>query len=91
MIIERPIMSEKSGELRDSDNQYVFRVDRKAKKQQIKQAIERMFEVKVLRVNSLVMRGQVKRRGLQTSKQPNFKKAYVTLQKGSVIPLFEDN
>ena len=93
-LLEKPIMSEKAGVLRDEANKYVFRVSKRAKKDQIKRAVERMFDVKVMRVNSLIMRGQIKKRGVQgmfSAKQPNFKKAYVTLHKGQKITLFEDN
>ena len=92
-ILERPIISEKSGGLRDNLNQYIFRVDRRASKAQIKGAIEKKFNVKVVRVNSLVVRGQIKRRAqlYRAGKQKNFKKAYITLEAGEKIALFEDN
>ena len=92
-ILERPIISEKGGKLRDNLNQYVFRVDRWASKAQIKGAIEKKFDVKVERVNSLIVRGQVKRRAQlhKAGRQKNFKKAYITLEAGEKIALFEDN
>lgn len=90
-LIERPLLSEKSGALRKTTNTYVFRVKCEASKAQIKKAIEKLYDVKVMRVNSLVMRGQVRRRGMHISKQSNFKKAYVTLPQGVVIPLQEQN
>lgn len=92
-LLERPIISEKGGKLRDSINQYVFRVDLRASKAQIKGAVEKKFNVKVARVNSLIVRGQIKRRAQlhRAGKQKNFKKAYITLEAGEKIALFEDN
>lgn len=90
-LIERPLLSEKSGTMRETTNTYVFRVKCEASKAQIKKAIENLYDVKVLRVNSLIMRGQVRRRGMHVSKQSNFKKAYVTLPQGAVIPLQEQS
>lgn len=92
-ILERPVISEKGGKLRDVLNQYLFRVDRRASKAQIKGAIEKKFNVKVARINTLVVRGQTKRRAqlYRAGRQKNFKKAYITLEAGEKIALFEDN
>lgn len=92
-ILERPLISEKGGKLRDTFNQYIFRVDRHATKAQIKGAIEKKFNVKVARVNSLIVRGQTRRSAqlYRAGRQKNFKKAYITLEAGEKIALFEDN
>ena len=92
-ILECPVISEKGGKLRDTLNQYLFRVDRRASKAQIKGAVEKKFNVKVARVNTLVVRGQIKRRTqlYRAGRQKNFKKAYITLEAGEKITLFEDN
>ena len=54
-VLKRPILTEKSDYQRD-DNQYVFEVDRKANKHQIKEAVETIFDVQVLKVNTMVMK-----------------------------------
>ena len=90
-VLECPIVSEKSGRLRESTNKYLFRTAMRATKADIKRAVESMFNVKVTRVNSSIVRGAIKRRGLQVGKRKNYKKAYITLAQGQTIALFEDN
>lgn len=88
-ILVRPINSEKSVNLRDSKNKYVFRVNLKATKADVKKAIEATFNVLVEGVQTSVIRGKVRRRGAHVVKGSNWKKAVVTLPKGSKIGLFE--
>ena len=90
-VLEKPVVSEKSGNLREVHNKYLFRAALNATKADIKRAVESLFAVKVARVNSCVVRGAVKRRGLHISKRKNYKKAYVTLEQGQTIAMFEDN
>lgn len=90
-VLEKPIVSEKSGKLRENVNQYLFKAARRASKSDIKRAVEQLFSVKVTSVNSCVVRGATKRRGLHVSKRKNYKKAYVTLEQGQTIAMFEDN
>ena len=90
-VLERPVTSEKSGILRDEQGKYIFRVALRASKAQIKKAVEQMFDVKVVKVNSAVVRGHPRRRGFIMAKRKNFKKAFITLEQGSKIDLFEDN
>lgn len=90
-VLEKPIVSEKSGKLREHVNQYLFKVALRASKSDIKRAVEKLFAVKVTSVNSCVVRGATKRRGLHVSKRKNYKKAYVTLEQGQTIAMFEDN
>lgn len=90
-VLERPIISEKSGKLRESDNKYLFKASINASKADIKRAVESLFEVKVTHVNSCIARGATKRRGMHISKRKNYKKAYVTLEQGQTIAMFEDN
>jgi len=79
---------------RNSDSfTYVFRVDLKANKFEIKKAIESYFGVQVNTINTLIVRGKVKRAQLKTKftsgKLPNWKKAYVKLKPGQKISEFE--
>lgn len=87
-IIKRPIVTEKAMQLGEI-GQYVFEVDRKANKIQIKEAIEEMFEVDVRSVRTVNVKGKVKsrltRRGYQRGRTPSYKKAIVTLKEGQTI------
>lgn len=89
-VLTRPLLSEKSNKQRESSNKYSFQVAAKATKGDVKKAVEKMFNVKVTAVQTLVTRGKVKRRGNNVAKLPNTKKAVVTLTEGSKIALFED-
>ena len=87
-IIFRPVISEKTYGLLD-ENKYTFVVDPRSNKTQIKQAIETIFDVKVVSVNTLNRPGKKKRRGFIVGKRPDTKRAIVTLAPGDEIELFE--
>jgi large subunit ribosomal protein L23 len=87
-ILRRPIVTEKSTILGEQ-GRYVFEVDRRANKHEIAKAVEWAFDVKVIKVNTLTVPGKVKRYGRRPSKQPDWKKAIVSLQAGDTIQLFE--
>lgn len=87
--IKRPRITEKGMRCNDEHNTVVFRVDPRANKMQIKQAVEALFQVKVLRVNTLNVQGKKKRVRLREGKKPDWKKAYVTLREGDTITFFE--
>jgi len=83
-IIVAPVITEKST-LASENNQVIFKVAPHATKPQIKEAVERLFNVKVKAVNTLNRKGKLKRfRGIK-GRQNNVKKATVTLQEGSSI------
>ncbi len=90
IVLKRPIITEKGMTLAEQ-GQYVFEVDVKSTKPQIKKAVEDMFEVVVRNVRTLNVKGKVKRRytkqGMQTGKTRSYKKAYVTLAEGHEIEL----
>ncbi len=89
-IIKRPIaLTEKANLLREQ-NQVVFEVARAANKVQIKSAIQALFNVGVVGVNTLVMRGKDRRMGKGYAKMQNWKKAIVTLKEGQSIDFFAD-
>jgi large subunit ribosomal protein L23 len=87
-IILKPVISEKSYGM-IGEGKYTFVVDRRANKTEIKQAIARIFGVKVVSVNTLNRAGKRKRRGLVVGKRPDTKRAIVTLAPGEEIELFE--
>ena len=87
-VIRRPVISEKSYEMLD-ENKYTFIVDPQANKTHIKQAVEKIFDVKVLSVNTMNRQGKRKRRGLIVGKRPDTKRAIVTVAPGDRIELFD--
>ncbi len=88
-VIIRPVISEKSYNLIETEGQYTFQVDRRANKNQIKQAVEQAFDVNVHKVNTANMKSKPKRQGLTRGRTANWKKAVVRLQPGERIELFE--
>jgi large subunit ribosomal protein L23 len=90
-VIRRPItQTEKATRLRADNNQVVFEVDRRANKIQIREAVETLFDVKVVSVNTMIFRGKVRRTRRQLVQRPNWKKAVVTLQEGDDIQFFSE-
>ncbi|MDD4036603.1 MAG: 50S ribosomal protein L23 [Bacilli bacterium] len=85
-IIKAPLITEKSTELA-KDNKYLFKVDVKANKTEIKQAIEAIFKVKVKEVNTIYVKPKTKRVGRYFGKTNRYKKAIVTLAEGNTIDL----
>lgn len=83
-IIKTLIHSEKSARL-DGVGCYQFLVDKKATKVDIRRAVEKIYKVKVTDVNTVIVFGKMKRVRQQLGKQPDWKKAFVTLAKGSKI------
>ena len=88
-VIRRPLNSEKGTSLNEKFNVYLFEVERTANKLEIKMAVEKLFGVKVAGVRTVNGRGKTIRRGLQSGRKRNYKKAYVTLKEGEKISLFE--
>ena len=83
-VIRNPLVSEKSTFV-SQFNYYVFKVSTKSTKPQIKQAVEKLFNVKVLSVNTLNQNGKLKKFRNILGKRPNFKKAFVKLAEGNTI------
>jgi large subunit ribosomal protein L23 len=89
-VIKRPLLlTEKGNVLREKQNTFLFEVDRRANKIQIKQAVETLFNVKVTDVRTLIVRGHTRRMGRGYAKTPNWKKAIVSLKDGDSIEFFE--
>ena len=88
-MIKRPLVTEKSFSVQAEENVYAFAVDVRASKNDVRRAVEALFDVEVLGVRTLIMRGKVKRFGRSFGKRPNWKKAYVQVAAGQTIPVFE--
>ncbi len=88
-VLKRPILTEKSNYQADALNRYTFEVDRRANKLQVRDAVERIFKVKVLEVNMIHVRGKKRRFGRIIGRTSDWKKAVVTLAPGESIKLFE--
>jgi large subunit ribosomal protein L23 len=88
-ILKKPLITEKATMLKGTSNAVSFEVDRRAKKKQIQEAVERMFKVKVVGVRTMNIAGKVKRRGRTVGLVPGWKKAVVTLKEGDKIEFFE--
>jgi large subunit ribosomal protein L23 len=87
-IIVKPIITEKSNLLM-AEGKYTFQVAKGANKTEIAKAVEEIFKVKVLRVNTVNVQGKVRRMGKFAGKRPDWKKAIVQLAEGQSIPIFE--
>jgi large subunit ribosomal protein L23 len=88
-IIKMPLITEKLDALREEHQTYAFEVDRRANKQQIREAVERLFKVRVEEVRTAVVRGKKKRVGQRVGQRPNWKKALVRLRAGEKLDIFE--
>jgi large subunit ribosomal protein L23 len=89
-IIRQILATEKSTIARETGGKYAFAVDRRATKQQIKVAIEKLFRVHVKSVNTIVMPGKVKRLGRFSGKTSTWKKAIIKLAGGEQIAEMEN-
>lgn len=89
-VIRRPLITEKSTELRDEKNVIAFEVARSANKIQVKRAVEAQFKVRVAEVRIANVHGKVRRQGRFVGRRPDWKKAYVRLVEGEKpIEFFE--
>ena len=87
-VILRPVVSEKSYALLAA-NKYTFRVHDEAHKTQIRQAIEELFDVRVVEVRTASVKSKPKRRGLTAGRSRSWKKAIVQVRPGDQIPIFQ--
>lgn len=84
-VVRRPLVTEKSTLIAEGANKVVFEVDPGATKREIKEAVEELFRVTVLRVNTQRMRGKHVRVGRRLGRKPDWKKAVLTLKEGDRI------
>ena len=86
-IIIAPVITEKSSVVSSDGKTYVFKVNKNANKFQIKDAVEKAFNVKVAKITTLNTKAKDKRVGRYTGKTKTYKKAYVTLVEGNTIEI----
>ena len=84
-IVQKPVLSEKATYDQGGRNAYHFRVPVDANKVEIKRAVEMLFKVKVVKVNTLTKRGKMRRRGYTSGPAQDWKRAMVTLAEGNTI------
>ena len=88
-VILAPAITEKGTIISEKSNQVVFRVRREASKGAIRQVVEELFKVHVIKVRTLNFMGKKRRMGKSVGKRSDWKKAYVTLKEGDRIEFFE--
>ena len=88
LVLKKPVVTEKSTEMNQA-SKYVFEVDTRANIMDVKNAVQSAFNVSVLKVNIMNVKGKKKRFGPKISKLPNRKKAIVTLSQSDSITIFE--
>lgn len=87
-VLRLPVITEKSTHIKENLRTLTFKVLRDANKQEIKQAVEEIFKVKVESVRTANFHGKVRRQGRFSGRRPDWKKAYVTLKKGEKMVEF---
>lgn len=94
MTIKKPVITEKATRLSDKRGAYTFKVEKTADKTQIKKAVEEMYNVTVVSVNTMIVKGKNKSRytkaGLVKGKTSDYKKAIVVLKEGDTIDFFSN-
>jgi len=88
-IIQKPLITEKASYLSEKNNRYGFKVALKATKNHIKEAVERLYDVKVLNVKTSILPGKLKKAGKSTVKTSKTKKAFVQVEEGQKIEFFK--
>jgi large subunit ribosomal protein L23 len=88
-VLKAPLITEKTAAQTEKYNRYGFRVELKATKNQIKEAVEKLYDVKVEKVNTNITPGKLKRMGRNITKSPKIKKAWVQLAEGQKIEFFK--
>lgn len=88
-VLRKALVTEKAY-AQASDQTYVFSVDLAATKTQVRQAVQRIYNVKVEDVRVAVIRGKVKRTRMGLGKRQNVKKAYVTIEAGKTLPVYQE-
>ena len=89
-ILQKPVMTEKSLDVKERARTLCFRVDSRAGKAEIKQAVQTIFKVKVESVRTAIFRGKIRRRGRTFGYRPEWKKAYVKLRAGERMPEYAE-
>jgi len=91
-VLIKPLVTEKSNLVTEKEGKYVFIVDKKSNKEEIKKAVESYFNVSVVAVNTSILPGKMKskmtKRGMVSGMKSPQKKAYITLKEGNSIDIF---
>ncbi len=86
-VLIKPILTEKANSQQDKLRRYAFKVAKKANKLEIKKAVEKLLNVKVEAVNTVLIKGKTKRFGRTPGRRSDIKKAYITLPVGTEVQL----
>ena len=89
-VIRRPLVTEKGVAKKDAERTLCFEVAPDANKTQVRQAVEKLFKVKVAEVRTVNMEGKLRRRGRFSGYRSDWKKAYVKLKEGEKVPEFAE-
>ena len=89
-VLRLPVITEKSTHLKENQRTMTFKVARDANKSEIKEAVERVFKVKVESVRTANFHGKTRRQGRYSGRRPDWKKAYVTLREGEKMVEFSE-
>jgi large subunit ribosomal protein L23 len=89
-ILQKPIVTEKSVSAKEGNKTLCFKVDPRATKTEIKEAVQIVFKVKVESVNTSTFEGKMRRRGKTVGYRPDWKKAYVKLRSGEKVPEYTE-
>lgn len=84
-VLRAPHISEKATLAAENGNTIVFKVAKDATKREIKAAVQKLFDVEVKSVNTLIAKGKTKRQGMRQGRRSDWKKAYVTLKEGQEL------
>lgn len=90
-VLQKPIITEKSLDAKERARTLCFRVDKHANKQDVKEAVQAVFKVKVDSVRTANFHGKTRRRGRTVGRQSDWKKAFVKLKAGEKMPEYADN
>jgi large subunit ribosomal protein L23 len=88
-VLKAPLITEKLDGLRETQDTYAFEVERRATKIDVREAVEKLFKVRVLDVRTTIMRGKKKRLGVRIGQLSNWKRALVKLTPGQKLDIFE--
>ena len=88
-VLIQALVSEKATDLQEKQNCYMFRVTQNSNKLEIKKAVEKAFNVKVVSVTTIRVKGKTKKLGRFVGQRSGWKKAFVSLKEGDTIELFE--
>jgi len=88
-VLMRPLLTERSVILKDKENRYSFQVEKDANKTDVRNAVEKLFKVKVIKVTTTIVPGKLHKMGRFEGFRSDWKKAVVTLEKGQKIDVTE--